>query len=327
VLQARHQVVGDLRQLQAEPLELEPDETAELFFVDNNPSMDNIAAFGVVQGSATAANRCTAQGAGLGTVVVGTAASFEVKCFDFHGEPRTSGGDRVEMVVEGPHADSVVRDNGNGTYSCRFTPTTHVAALPVHVRVLGGAIRGSPFQVTVRPRIHLPNVVFDPMRKGSTLWLSNGNRTATGAGRHLCALGTELLTEGKWYWEVRLDAGHASGGCVRLGIARPDYNVETHLGGANGAYGLYDTNPCGTVDGISQNYVPPLAQPFRVGLVVGWFLDLDANELSIFHDKVLQGKTAIARGPYKVAVSTIYTNDVVTVVHGATLPPALAHLI
>jgi len=317
-------VVGDLRQLQAEPLELEPDETADLFFVDNNPSMDNIAVFGVVQASATAANRCTAQGAGLGTVMVGTPASFEVKCFDFHGEPRTSGGDRVEMVVEGPHADSVVRDNGNGTYSCRFTPT-HVAAVPVHVRVLGGAIRGSPFQVAVRPRIHLPNVVLDPTRKGSTMQLSNGNRTVTSTGQQ-SVLGTELLTEGKWYWEVRIDAcGRASH--VYLGKARPDYNVEMYLGGENGAYIVYDINSHWTVDGISQNYAPPLAQPFRVRLVVGWFLDLDANELSVFHDKVLQGKTAIARGPYKVAVSTYSANDVVTLVHGATLPPALARLV
>jgi hypothetical protein len=60
--------------------------------------------------------------------------------------------------------------------------------------------------------------------------------------------------------------------------------------------------------------------------VLGFFLDLDANELSLFHDKVLQGKTAIARGPYKVAVSTHCTSDVVTLVHGATLPPALARL-
>ena len=49
-------------------------------------------------------------------------------------------------------------------------------------------------------------------------------------------------------------------------------------------------------------------------------LDLDANELPVYQNKQFKGKTAIAPGPYRAAVSVCQTNTALTLQHGTDWP-------
>ena len=53
---------------------------------------------------------------------------------------------------------------------------------------------------------------------------------------------------------------------------------------------------------------------------VGLLLDLEARELSLYLDRALLGRSPIAGGEYRAALSC-YTGSVATLQHGVSCPP------
>ena len=133
---------------------------------------------------------------------------------------------------------------------------------------------------------------------------------------------TESFTEGRHYWEVRIDQCSGNGHTY-YGIARDGIALDNHLSQAAHAYGVsHGSEAYGSVDGVKVNFVPAMAGITSVtGGVVGFLLDLDANELSVFYNKQFKGKTPIAPGPYRAAVTVHPTvGNVLTLQHGTDWP-------
>ena len=105
---------------------------------------------------------------------------------------------------------------------------------------------------------------------------------------------TESFTEGRHYWEVRIDQCSGNGHTY-YGIARDGIALDNHLSQAAHAYGVsHGSEAYGSVDGVKVNFVPAMAGITSVtGGVVGFLLDLDANELSVLYNKQLKGKAPI----------------------------------
>jgi hypothetical protein len=260
-----------------------------------------------------------------------------VQAVDYSGEARAEGGDRVEVDVavggggeggggEGPAAADVT-DNGDGTYLCAYTAAAEGAAL-LHVRVCGEAVRGSPFKLAVGPAKSCLNLTMDPQRKGPQMVLSNANRTVTNNGSgHQTVLATESFNSGRHYWETHIDksgSGASSGGHVRLGIAAAQANLSTHIGdGAVNAIGIYDNHGEGNLNlgGVAIAFVPALVgNDMGTGVTVGFLLDLDANELSIYKNRQFKSKTKIAPGTYHPAFCTYDPSSAATVQHDVAFP-------
>jgi hypothetical protein len=88
-----------------------------------------------------------------------------VETFDEHGHKIDCGGATVEVniicvdtKVNDTAIDVVVMDNGNGTYSCAYEPSSY-GRHAIRVDVNGGSLPGSPYSVDVRERerVHPPN--------------------------------------------------------------------------------------------------------------------------------------------------------------------------
>jgi hypothetical protein len=100
------------------------------------------------QRAADAAQAHTAYGAGLFEAVRGEPAAFVVQTNEASGAARGAGGDAVTFSVEclatGLRFEHWALDNGDGTYSCEYTPSR---AGPHVLRVLcdGEDVYGSPF--------------------------------------------------------------------------------------------------------------------------------------------------------------------------------------
>ena len=54
----------------------------------------------------------------------------------------------------------------------------------------------------------------------------------------------------------------------------------------------------GSAYGVQSAFAPALTKAWKVGDVIGWYLDLDACELSLFVNKEFQGKTPVGAGPF-----------------------------
>eukprot|EP00937_MAST-01D_sp_MAST-1D-sp2_P001927 g1927.t1 len=289
-LMVRARLLSDLERMKRQFLELRPDECTRLEFVDCDTNLSGIPAYGDIDASITLAANCTADGMGLKHAMAGEEATFTVHAVDHRGEARTDGGDVVEAELVcggGGDADggggaeekdggdeedealrplaAAVTDNGDGTYSCSFTPrAAHKGTARLYVRMLGAPIDGSPFTVVVQA-ISAAAPAFDSARKGRYITLSAGDRTVSNPrGSHGIVLSGEPLTSGQHYWEFRIDQcarGNSSGGYIMLGIASEGFNenYETSLNSdAAHVYSIYDNTACGQVNGVAVQFNPPL---------------------------------------------------------------------
>ena len=89
------------------------------------------------------AQNCKASGSGLETAVTRQAATFTIEAYDFSGTRMTSGGETFRVDVRG---SSVVRarvaDNEDGSYTCKFVPSTS-GAYTIAITLAGAALPGS----------------------------------------------------------------------------------------------------------------------------------------------------------------------------------------
>jgi hypothetical protein len=79
----------------------------------------------------------------------------------------------------------------------------------------------------------------------------------------------------------------------------------------------------GKAYGVQSKFAPALTKNWKVGDVIGLYLDLDARELSHFINKEFQGKTPVGAGTYYPAFSCYGTTDKITILHDVELPAAL----
>ena len=91
----------------------------------------------------------TASGDGLYTAMAKTRASFEITAHDQLGDRRPVGGDPFQVSVRGAaYVYAKVTDNGDGSYSVEYKPSTS-GAYTIAITLHGVPMPGSPFALTV----------------------------------------------------------------------------------------------------------------------------------------------------------------------------------
>lgn len=132
------------------------------------------------------------------------------------------------------------------------------------------------------------NTTWNPNDMNGNMSLSNGNLTiisalAAASGGNIRA--THGKSTGKWYWELRLDAG---GTTLYAGIASGDYPIT------NGEYMGTSTDILKTraYYGNNGNKLPEYTSygtPIAVGDIIGVALDLDNGTLEFYKNGVSMG--------------------------------------
>jgi len=128
----------------------------------------------------------------------------------------------------------------------------------------------------------------NPLAKGSSLTLSNGNLTATKAGSGYYTTISTLTTPttGKWYYEVESNVNSNN---LVIGIGREDFNQGSTL------VRYLDHDPLGYIyrasDGAksNNNSASSYGSSYTSGDVVGVGLDLDAGTLTFYKNGISQG--------------------------------------
>ncbi len=232
----------------------------------------------------------------------------------------------------------VITDNGDGTYSCSYTPPDGADAVgggKVQLQVLlnGKHIAGSPFTIEVRPRANMTNWAFGSAATGEYTLSKGGavvtkilNWTYTGAIAD--GAGCAPMVSGVNYWELEVVNVGASNGYWCFGVCRPGIDLND---GAN-FYDRADTwlvsqwNPsswglqCATCAGTGMTLDPKPNLP--AGSRIGLLLDLDnGGTLTMY----LQGKpcgtiAAGLVGPLLPCISSVWKGKVVKI-HGGLAPP------
>lgn len=117
--------------------------------VDSMAEIDLSADESYLESPYTSILMSTATGDGLYTAMAKTRATFEISAHDQHGERRPVGGDPFQVSVRGAaYVYAKVIDNGNGTYSVEYKPSTS-GAYTIAITLHGVPMPGSPFALTV----------------------------------------------------------------------------------------------------------------------------------------------------------------------------------
>ena len=176
---------------------------------------------------------------------------------------------------------------------CCQSPTSASAAVvtPGSITVNGdaAATNFNPFTTdinTVRGQ-ETGYATLNPLAKGSSLSLSNGNLTATksASGYHSALSTITTPTTGKWFYEVE---SNVSGNNLVIGIAREDFK-SSNLGS------YVDIDPNGYIyrasDGnkSNNNSASSYGDSYSSGDVVGVALDLDEGTLTFYKNGISQG--------------------------------------
>jgi len=115
-----------------------------------------LSQFGKVTISKTFPALCVASGAALHRAVAHLCSSISVTTVDYHGNPRTGGGDpltaELKLSAKGDSSPVEIRDNEDGTYSLHFTPLA-VGEHQLSVKIFDRPIKDSPFAVDVTDHI------------------------------------------------------------------------------------------------------------------------------------------------------------------------------
>jgi len=99
------------------------------------------------------ASKCIAYGPGLEDGIKDTLPTyFTIQAKDSNGEDFKEGGDKFDVVIQGPHGEYKpdVTDNGDGTYNVEYQPD-EPGLHTVKVNLEGVPIKDSPFKVRVDP--------------------------------------------------------------------------------------------------------------------------------------------------------------------------------
>eukprot|EP00729_Bicosta_minor_P016350 gene16350-biopygen14296 len=236
---------------------------------------------------------------------------------------------------------ATVVDNGDGTYSCSYTPTEGANEVgggkwQLEVLLNGKHILGSPFAVEVRPSANMANWAFGSVVTGAYA-LSEGGAVATKIedqtykGAIVDGAGCTPMTSGIHYWElevVKNDTHHRWPGYWFFGVCRPGIDLNTGKNFYNRAdtwvmeqantpvWDLYCTTCAGT--GMTLRPKPKMPDGSRIGLL----LDLDnGGTLTMYWEGKPCGKIAAGLvGPLLPCMASFFKGKVVKI-HGGLAPP------
>ena len=148
---------------------------------------------------------------------------------------------------------------------------------------------------TGNPLIHMAGGNITPSySEGNAQWHSGGNGSYGSSGH-----GNFAVTNGKWYWELKIDAGRNNG--VTAGIA-PTSVFENHYGTSTstdytfarddlGSYGYQFTNSGSTkVTGTSGGNSSSYGTNWSVDDIIGVAMDLDNDTLTFYLNGTSQGQ-------------------------------------
>eukprot|EP00729_Bicosta_minor_P001064 gene1064-biopygen18715 len=232
----------------------------------------------------------------------------------------------------------VVKDKGDGTYSCSYTPPEGADAVgggKVQLQVLlnGTHIAGSPFAIEVRPRANMTNWAFGSAATGHYT-LSEGGAVATKIhawtyrGAIADGAGCTPMTSGVHYWQLEVVNVGANSGQWYFGVCRPGIDLDDGKDFYNRAdtwlvrkvngpdWSLRCSTCAGT--GMTLDPQPELPEGSRVGLL----LDLDnGGTLTMYWQGKPCGTVAAGLvGPLLPCISS-YSKDKVVKIHGGLAPP------
>lgn len=216
-----------------------------------------------------------------------------------------------------------VKDRGNGSYSCWYTPTTE-SLYQLLIQIEGFHIQGSPFQwkvekwnLTVQPwktwKSFL-NAVDDNMR---VQYIQNFDVWSLGIPSVLTALGSVGFSEGKHLWKVRmLDYGEPAMSQIGIGVASSKEVRPLHAEAAQPIQHewLWSKGP------LDDHLKTPLCKSFTMlkfpiftgnNDVIELYLDCDNGKLTICNPDTKTSSTAMGvRGQRLYPVFVMCSNGV-----------------
>eukprot|EP00729_Bicosta_minor_P008452 gene8452-biopygen18886 len=236
--------------------------------------------------------------------------------------------------------DTTVVDNGDGTYSCSYTPPEGAAEVgggkwQLEVLLNGKPIVGSPFAVEVRPSANITNWAFGSVATGAYA-LSEGGAVATKIedwtykGAIADGAGCTPMTSGIHYWELEVVKDDATYGAWWFGVCRPGIDLDDgkYFSTRADTWVTYQANDpdwdldCSTCagTGMTLDPEPKLPEGSRIGLL----LDLDnGGMLTMYWEGKPCGTIAAGLvGPLLPCISPYYKGKVVKI-HGGLAPPPL----
>eukprot|EP00729_Bicosta_minor_P032823 gene32823-biopygen30591 len=186
-----------------------------------------------------------------------------------------------------PANDTTVVDNGDGTYSCSYTPPVGADAVGdgkrrLEVLLNGKHIVGSPFAIEVRPSANMTNWAFDSITTGEYA-LSEGGAVATKIehwtykGAIADGAGCTPMISGINYWELEVVKNGTNNGAWYFGVCRPGIDLDdgAFFPNRDDTWMMYQNNDhdwsfqCSTCagTGMTLDTKPNLPDGSRIGLL------------------------------------------------------------
>ena len=139
---------------------------ARLCFVKNQKLFDfvSVEQIGSLNLTFTRAQQSSADGKGINEAIVGLEAQLDVTTRNVEGQQYHEGFDSVTLEIRNREGDNCaaevqVQDNKDGTYKIKYF-AKETGTCSASVKVNGEHIRGSPFEVQVKPRQFRPVLSF-----------------------------------------------------------------------------------------------------------------------------------------------------------------------
>ncbi len=155
-------------------------------------------------------------------------------------------------------------------------------------------VNGTITQVTSTPT----NVyaTLNPLDKSANVTLSNGNKSVSITATASSVRCTQLMSSGKWYWEVHNPVSSMVG--IADGVTYVTLN--SYIGGDTHGWGYYFSNGNKYTGGVSTAY----GATYTNTDIIGVAFDADAGTLEFFKNNVSQGTayTGLTSGPYFAAL-------------------------
>lgn len=122
--------------------------------------------------------------------------------------------------------------------------------------------------------------VLNPLAKGTSTTLSEGNLRFTSAQTYAVVLGSIGVTSGKWYWE---GVPTSSASSTFFGIGSQSTNLNNYLGlGVDFGY-----TTAGTIYGPNDTTTQSGLATYTTGDIIGVAMDMDAGEVKFYKNNTL----------------------------------------
>jgi hypothetical protein len=156
----------------------------------------------------------------------------------------------------------------------------------------GGFVPKEGVQYTERKKM---GFIWDPATQRNFV-MSADNRTVTSTANNTCvATGTEVYTEGKHRWDIRIE-GQAH---MAIGVSRQGLSYTTQIcSQADRATSIHGTATSMSGTGLTSSITG------RAVTTIGVLLDLDSLRLTYYFDGSEVGSCSIPRDSYSPAIST-----------------------